>query len=102
MLIPFADGTPIVPHLPPYAIRSQPPSPAMSRYASNQDVTHFFATHGIVVTHVRREGDLRHLRVQGQPLTLPMPASPEECLRIVREFAAQLETRDSPPPTAPE
>lgn len=74
----------------------------MSRYASNQDVTHFFATHGIVVTHVRREGDLRHLRVQGQPLTLPMPASPEECLRIVREFAAQLETEGSQSPTLPE
>jgi hypothetical protein len=57
----------------------------MSRYASNQEVTQFFAAHGIEVTHVRREGDLRHLRVQGQPLTLPMPASAEECLRIVRQ-----------------
>lgn len=57
----------------------------MSRYASNQDVVRFFASHGIEVTNVRREGDLRHLRVQDHPLTLPMPASPEECLRIVRE-----------------
>jgi hypothetical protein len=57
----------------------------MSRYASNQEVTCFFASHGIEVTHVRREGDARQLRVQGHPLTLPMPASPEECLRIVNE-----------------
>jgi len=61
----------------------------MSRYASNQDVTRFFATHGIEVTHVRREGHLRNLFVQGQPLTLPMPASAEECLRIVREAIAE-------------
>jgi hypothetical protein len=58
----------------------------MSRYASNQEVTQFFASHGIVVTNVRRDGDLRQLRINGQPLTLPMPASPDECLRIVREF----------------
>ena len=64
----------------------------MSRYASNQDVTQFFARHGIEVTQVRREGDLRHLRVLGQPLTLPMPASPEECLRIVRECIARQRT----------
>lgn len=57
----------------------------MSRYASNQEVTRFFAEHGIEVTHVRRDGEWRHLRVQGQPLTLPMPASAEECLRRVRE-----------------
>ena len=63
----------------------------MSRYASNQEVTRFFASHGIEVTNVRREGDLRQLRVYGQPLKLPMPASPEECLRIVREFIARQE-----------
>ena len=80
---------------------SQSPFPPVSRYASNQDVAYFFASHGTEVTEVRREGSLRHLRVRGQPLTLPMPASPEECLRIVREFAAQLETEDSPPPTPP-
>ena len=62
----------------------------MSRYASNQEVTQFFASHGIEVTNVRREGQLRHLRVQGQPLTLPMPASPDECLRIVRDCIARL------------
>jgi len=60
----------------------------MSRYASNQDVVRFFATHGIEVTHVRREGAVRHLRVQSQPLTLPMDASPDECLRRVREGMA--------------
>ncbi len=60
----------------------------MSRYASNQEVAQFFSKHGIEVTHVRREGDLRHLRVQGQPLTLPMPASADECLRIVRAAIA--------------
>ncbi|MCB1276452.1 hypothetical protein [Prosthecobacter sp.] len=61
----------------------------MSRYASNQDVVRFFAAHGIEVTHVRREGELRHLRIHGRPLTLPMPAPAEECLRIVREFLAR-------------
>ena len=43
----------------------------MSRYASNQDVVRFFATHGIEVTQV-----------------LPMDASPDECLRRVRETVA--------------
>ena len=62
----------------------------MSRYASNQEVTQFFAQHGITVTNVRREGDLRQLRINGHPLTLPMPASPDECLRIVREFVASI------------
>jgi hypothetical protein len=65
----------------------------MSRYASNQDVTRFFALHGIEVTNVRREGTLRQLRVNGNPVTLPMDASPEECLRLVREcIAASYET----------
>jgi hypothetical protein len=67
----------------------------MSRYASNQEVTHFFASHGIEVTHVRREGPLRHLRVGGVPLTLPMPASPDECLRLVRECMARTRNAES-------
>ncbi|MES2594210.1 MAG: hypothetical protein V4662_02685 [Verrucomicrobiota bacterium] len=62
----------------------------MSRYASNQDVVRFFASHGIEVTNVRREGGLRHLRVKDYPFTLPMPASPEECLRMVRECIESL------------
>ncbi|MBK8092465.1 MAG: hypothetical protein IPK32_10935 [Verrucomicrobiaceae bacterium] len=62
----------------------------MSRYASDQEVVEFFADHGIVVTDVQRIGMSRHLRVQGHPLTLPMPASPDECLRIVRECIAQM------------
>ena len=62
----------------------------MSRYASNQEVVRFFAAHGIEVTQVRREGDLRHLRVESRPLTLPMPASADECLRIVRECIADM------------
>ncbi len=57
----------------------------MSRYASNQEVVKFFATHGIEVTQVRREGQLRHLCIHGEPLTLPMPACAEECLSRVRE-----------------
>ncbi|MHB1077795.1 MAG: hypothetical protein ACYC67_00235 [Prosthecobacter sp.] len=57
----------------------------MSRYASNQDVVRFFAAHHIEVTNVRREGAVRHLCVQSRPLTLPMDASPDECLRRVRE-----------------
>lgn len=68
----------------------------MSRYASNQDVVRFFASHGIAVSHVRREGSLRQLSVGGRPLTLPMPASAEECLRIVREHLAQENPEDAP------
>ena len=71
----------------------------MSRYASDLEVVQFFASHGIEVTHVRRLGKLRHLRVHGEPLTLPMPASPDECLRIVREcIAAQESVRATPAP----
>ena len=62
----------------------------MSRYASNQEVVRFFASRGITVTDVQHLGRLRHLRVNGQPPTLPVPASPDACLRIVRDcFAAQ-------------
>jgi hypothetical protein len=64
----------------------------MSRYASNQDVVLFFASHGIEVTQVRREGELRHLNVQGHALTLPMPASADECLRRVRECLVAVES----------
>ncbi|WP_395742586.1 hypothetical protein [Prosthecobacter sp.] len=64
----------------------------MSRYASNQDVVRFFADHGIEVTHVRREGAVRHLRVQQRPLTLPMDASPDKCLRLVRESMTAAES----------
>ena len=69
----------------------------MSRYASNYEVTQFFASHDIEVTHVHRDGQLRHLRVNGQPLTLPMPASPDECLRIVRDCIAAQEAAGSIP-----
>ena len=69
----------------------------MPRYASNYEVTQFFASHGIEVTHVHREGPVRHLRVNGQPLTLPMPASPEECLRIVRDAIAAHEAAGTTP-----
>lgn len=71
----------------------------MGRYASNFEVTQFFASHGIEVTHVHREGPLRHLRVNGEPITLPMPASPDECLRIVRDcIAAQKAAATVPSP----
>ena len=75
----------------------------MSRYASNQEVVRFFASHDIEVTHVRREGELRHLRVHGQPLTLPMPASADECLRLVRECLSTQEVavQTGPPPGSP-
>ena len=62
----------------------------MSRYASDQEVVQFFASHGIVVTDVCRVGMSRHLCVQGQPMKLPMPASPDECLRLVREHIARV------------
>jgi hypothetical protein len=62
----------------------------MSRYATDQEVVEFFASHGIAVTDVHRLGMSRHLKVQGQPVTLPMPASPDECLRIVRECIARM------------
>ena len=61
----------------------------MSRYASNQEVVRFFASHGITVTHVRRDGDVRHLRVGDEPLTLPMPARSDECLHLVRKLIAR-------------
>lgn len=71
----------------------------MGRYASNFEVTQFFASHDIEVTHVHREGPLRHLRVNGEAITLPMPASPDECLRIVRDcIAAQEAAGTTPPP----
>lgn len=57
----------------------------MSRYASDQEVVRFFAGHGIQVSQVRRAGPVRHLCAGGKALTLPMDASPEECLRRVRE-----------------
>ncbi|WP_395750865.1 hypothetical protein [Prosthecobacter sp.] len=60
----------------------------MARYASNQDVVRFFASHGIEVSHVRREGPVRHLQAAHKAITLPMDASPEECLRIVRDAVA--------------
>lgn len=62
----------------------------MSRYATDREVVEFFASHGITVTEVHRLGMSRHLKVNGQPLTLPMPASPEECLRIVRESITRM------------
>jgi hypothetical protein len=62
----------------------------MSRYATDQEVVQFFASHGIAVTDVHRVGMTRHLKVRGQSLMLPMPASPDECLRIVRESIAQV------------
>ena len=62
----------------------------MSLYATNQEVVEFFASHGIAVTEVNRLGMSRHLKVEGQPVTLPMPASPDECLRIVRECIARI------------
>ena len=71
----------------------------MSRYASNQEVVQFFPSHGITVTDVRHLGRLRHLRVNGQPLTLPMPASPDECLRIVRDCIAAQKAAGNTPPT---
>ena len=71
----------------------------MGRYASNFEVTQFFASHDIEVTHVHRDGPLRHLRVNGEAITLPMPASPDECLRIVRDcIAAQEAAGTTPPP----
>ncbi len=66
----------------------------MGRYASNQDVQFFFASHGIEVTNVRREGPLRHLKLQGHPLTLPMDAPPDECLRLAREFQAACDRKE--------
>lgn len=65
----------------------------MSRYATDQEVVEFFASHGIKVTDVHRIGMSRYLKVKGKPLTLPMPAGPEECLRIVRECLISLEQK---------
>lgn len=74
----------------------------MSRYASDQDVVHFFASHGIEVTQVCRVGLTRHLCVGGQALTLPMDANPDECLRRVRaRMAGAGLTSGSAKPRAP-
>lgn len=67
----------------------------MSRYATDQEVVQFFASHGIAVTDVHRLGMSRHLKVKGSPVTLPMPASPDECLRLVRECIARTSTPKS-------
>ncbi|WP_395739754.1 hypothetical protein [Prosthecobacter sp.] len=67
----------------------------MARYASNQDVVRFFASHDIEVSHVRREGPVRHLQAAQKAITLPMDASPEECLRIVREAVAAVTMQQS-------
>ena len=66
----------------------------MSRYATDQEVVEFFASRGITVTDVHRLGMSRHLKVKGRPVTLPMPASPDECLRIVRACLARVESDD--------
>jgi hypothetical protein len=63
----------------------------MSHYATDHEVVEFFASHGIQVTDVHRIGMSRHLKVKGKTLTLPMPASPEECLRLVREHIAAMQ-----------
>ena len=68
----------------------------MSRYASDQEVVHFFASHGIEVSEVCRVGLTRHLRAGGKALTLPMDASPDECLRRVREGMAKKEASTRP------
>jgi hypothetical protein len=61
----------------------------MGKYATDQEVVRFFASQGIVVTDVHQIGMTRHLKVKGRPVTLPMPASPDVCLRIVRECIAR-------------
>lgn len=71
----------------------------MSRYASDQEVVQFFASHGIEVSEVCRVGLTRHLRAGGKALTLPMDASPDECLRRVREAVGL--TSGSAKPRAP-
>lgn len=60
----------------------------MIHYASNQEVVEFFASHGIIASQVFRDGPVRRLKVQGRAMSLPMDASPDECLRIVREDIA--------------
>ncbi len=69
----------------------------MSRYATDHEVVQFFAEHGITVTDVHRLCMSRHLKVKGRPLTLPMPASPDECLRLVRECIAGKSPPAGPP-----
>jgi len=58
----------------------------MPRYATNQEFTVLFASRGIEVKDVRRdhEAHVRRFTVNGQAMELPMDASPEACVRLVR------------------
>ena len=64
----------------------------MSKYATNHEFIAFFQKHGIAVagpridkpTHTRRFT----VSATGLPMSLPMDASPAECLRLVREHIA--------------
>jgi hypothetical protein len=64
-----------------------------SHYATNEEFTDFFAARGIDVENVRI-GQLehrRHFNVVGLPsMSLDMDASPDECLRLVKQFIAEM------------
>lgn len=58
----------------------------MPHYATTAEFTAFFASHHIEVKDVRRDraAHVRRFTVGGKPMELPMDASPEMCLHLVR------------------
>lgn len=58
----------------------------MPHYATTAEFTAFFASHHIEVKDVRRDraAHVRRFTVSGKPMELPMDASPEMCLHLVR------------------
>lgn len=65
----------------------------MSRYASNQEFIAYLASqHGIAVERVRvdKPSHTRQFTVTatGKRMSLPMDASPAECVRLLREHLA--------------
>ncbi len=65
----------------------------MSRYASNQEFIAYLASqHGIAVERVRvdKPSHTRQFTVTatGKPMSLPMDASPAECVRLIRAHLA--------------
>jgi hypothetical protein len=57
------------------------------RYATNQEVIAFFAILGIEITNLKVKGRHRHLTCREVEIQLPMDASPDECVRLVRAAA---------------
>jgi len=75
----------------------------MPHYATTPEFTAFFAKRGIEVKNVRRDraAHVRLFTVNGHPMELPMDASPEMCLHLVRAQLAALSACSPPLPPSP-